>query len=275
LSNIKIAVVVPVGKIDNNFKDCYQSILNQTHKANKIIIIFDTIRNDVFDELVLHSNTILASTLTRGQAIARNAGIEIAHDCDFIATMDADDLMHRNRIELSIQILNDYPGLDVYCFTSEYIDRHGKLIDFSLNNNKLLEGEEFLKKFYKRNIIVNSTSLIRRSAIYEVGLYSNINKMVDYDLWLRLILMDKRFIFIPNAVISSRIHENQVSHKKSSNKLIFTILLARIKVGQKLRLKPLNIFASNLIWFIGKFLTEIGLRKSRIKRILIPLGKGD
>jgi glycosyltransferase involved in cell wall biosynthesis len=274
LSNIKIAVVVPVGNIDNNFKDCYQSILNQTHKPDKVIIVFDTVRNDVFDELVLHSNTIFTSTLARGQAIARNVGIEIAHDCDFIATMDADDLMHRNRIELSIQSLIYYPGLDVYCFASDYIDSKGQLIDFSLKNNRVLEGEEFLKKFYKRNIIVNSTSFIRNSAIHEVGLYENINKMVDYNLWLRLILMDKRFIFIPNVVISSRIHENQISHKRISYKTIFRMLPVRIKVGQKLRLMPLNVFASNLIWFFGKFLTEIGLRKSRLKIVLKTIRKG-
>jgi glycosyltransferase involved in cell wall biosynthesis len=268
VSNIKVAVVVPVGKIDNNFKDCYQSILDQTHKPDKVIIIFDNVRNDVFDELVFHSNTILASTLSRGQAIARNVGIEIAHDCDFIATMDADDLMHRNRIELSIQCLINYPGLDVYCFASDYIYSEGQYIDFSLNNYKVLEGEEFFKKFYKRNIIVNSTSFIRKSAINEVGLYENIKKMVDYNLWLRLILIDKRFIFIPDVVISSRIHENQVSHKRISSKIIFRILILRIKVGQKLRLNPLNAFVSNLIWLFGKVLTETGLRKSRLKKVL-------
>jgi hypothetical protein len=137
-----------------------------------------------------------------------------------------------------------------------------------LNNYKVLEGEEFFKKFYKRNIIVNSTSFIRKSAINEVGLYENIKKMVDYNLWLRLILMDKRFIFIPDVVISSRIHDNQVSHKRISSKIIFRILILRIKVGQKLRLNPLNAFVSNLIWLFGKVLTETGLRKSRLKKVL-------
>ena len=267
-------MIVPVGRIDNNLIDCYESILKQTHKPDKIIMVFDTPRNILFDELVLHPNTIFVSTFVRGQANARNAGIEIAQDCDFVATMDADDLMHRNRIEFSLQNLVDNPGMDVYCFSSDYIDEKGQAIKFSLNNNSVLEGEEFLRKFYKRNIIVNSTSLIRRSAMFEVGLYKNIPKMVDYNLWLRLVLNDKRFIYIPNVVISSRIHADQVSHRQISKRNIFRILLLRIKVGQKLRLNPLNVFASNLIWLFGKFLTEMGLRKSRLKRVLKTLRNG-
>lgn len=268
MSNIKIAVVVPVGEIDNNFIACYESILEQTHKADKVIVIFDTVRNNVFDKLVLHSNTIFASTLIRGQAMARNLGIELAHDCEFIVTMDADDLMYRNRIELSIQSLIDYPGFDIYCFASDYIDKDGLKIDFRLNNNRMLEGVAFLKQFFKRNTIINSTSFIRRSAIYEVGLYENIKKMVDYNLWLKLILINKRFIYIPIVVIKSRIHSKQISHKRLPYKLIFRIFLLRFKVSQTLKWNPLYLFADNLIWLLGKILTEAGFRKSRIKRVL-------
>jgi len=274
VSNIKIAVVVPVGRIDNNFIDCYESILKQTHKPDKVILVFDTVHDNLFNELVLHSNTIFVSNLIRGQANARNVGIGIAQDCDFIATMDADDLMHRNRIELSLQCLVDNPGMDVYCFASDYIDSKGQPIDFSLNNNYTLEGEDFLRKFFKRNIIVNSTSLIGTSAFNEVGLYENIDKMFDYNLWLRLALIDKRFIYIPNVVISSRIHQNQVSHKRSAYRNVFKIFRLRIKVGKKLKLNPLNAFVSNLIWLFGKVLTETGLRKSRLKKVLKTVRNG-
>ena len=271
MSNIKIAVVVPVGRVDDNFIECYESILKQTHKPDKIIIVFDTFRNNICNELVLNSNTIFVSTLLRGQANARNVGIEIAHDCDYIATMDADDLMHRNRIEVSIQRLIDHPGFDVYCFASDYIDSKGQPIEFSLGNNSILEREEFLEKFFKRNIIVNSTSIIRKSAFHDVGQYENINKMVDYYLWLKFILMDKSFIYLPNVVIKSRIHHNQISHQRISKRLILKVLLLRIKVGQTLRWNPIYLFANNLIWFFGKLATEAGLRKSRLKRVLKSL----
>jgi glycosyltransferase involved in cell wall biosynthesis len=271
VSNIKIAVVVPVGKINDDFIDCYESILKQTHKPDKVIIVFDTVSQNICNEIVLHSNTIFVSTLTRGQANARNVGIEIAHDCNFIATMDSDDLMHINRIEVSTQSVIEHPGLDVYCFASDYIDSKGQPIEFSLGYNSILEGEEFLEKFFKRNLIINSTSIIRKSAFNEVGMYENISKMVDYYLWLKFISMDKRFIYLPNVVIKSRIHHNQLSHQRISKRLILEVLLLRIKAAQTLRWNPIYLFVNNLIWFLGKLVTEAGLRKSRVKRVLNSL----
>lgn len=144
-----VTVIIPCYNDGQYIMEAVNSILNQTLKAEKIIIvddgselatknIFKTINNEKI-QIVFQEN--------RGVSNARNVGIQLANT-DYILNLDADDYFEPTFIEKAVDILNNNSTIGVVgSFYNVFGDCEkdtevikplgGTIKDFLLKNNGL------------------------------------------------------------------------------------------------------------------------------------------
>ena len=97
-----ISVIVPVYNAEKYLNRCIDSILGQTLKDFELILIDDGSKDQsgcICDEYEKKDKRIkVIHQDNKGQAAARNKGVLIAQ-CDWIAFVDADDLIHQQMLE--------------------------------------------------------------------------------------------------------------------------------------------------------------------------------
>lgn len=118
----------------------------------------------------------------RGQGAARNTGI-MASQGDFIAFLDPDDVCREDRLAKQVEFLEQRPQVAMVGSHATVIDPQGRekgvwttpARDISIKWALIYE-----------NPIIQSSVMIRKSALEVVGLYSTNSKIEDYELWARV-----------------------------------------------------------------------------------------
>jgi glycosyltransferase involved in cell wall biosynthesis len=170
-----------------------QSVLNQNHKPDEVIIVIDgPIGNEL--HTIISDFSTASSFLVKQIEIpnaaglwnARNIGIQTAEH-EFIAVHDADDVMHPDRLMIQLVQISkteiDVLGSPVYEFDA--------VTEKVLGLRTLTSNSQLIKKMLWQNVINHSSVMIRKSAVVGVGGYRNVHLAEDYDLWLRLICAGK------------------------------------------------------------------------------------
>lgn len=110
LESHKISVIIPVYNVENLLDKCIQSVLNQTYQNLELILIDDgSLDNSgkMCDEYAKKDERIrVIHQENRGQAKARNAGLDIATG-DYVMFVDADDYIEVDTLELINQAIEE------------------------------------------------------------------------------------------------------------------------------------------------------------------------
>lgn len=129
---------------------------------------------------------------------------------DYIALIDVDDIWLQDKLQIQSQYLNTYDVIG------------GNCIYFGDINNvvpKIPQGDISEFNFKLVNPIINSCSIIRK----ELCNWSNID-LEDYDLWLRLRSMNKKFYNCNKILIKHRIHNNSAFNSKGNHTKVADLL---------------------------------------------------
>ncbi|MGC4044602.1 MAG: glycosyltransferase family A protein [Armatimonas sp.] len=171
---MKISVVIPAYNAEKTISATLSSILGQTHAPDEIIVVDDGSKDNTC--AVVSQNFPQVKLLRRengGPAAARNQGIRDATG-DWIALLDADDTWLPNRLEKQVPLTADPEVAIVHCYVKPD-SQAPEVIDFAA--------------LWKKNCIANSTVLIRRAALEQVGWLNEARELIsveDYNLWLRI-----------------------------------------------------------------------------------------
>lgn len=196
------------------FKECYQSILNQTYKNIEIILVDDCSTDNSFEKIkeLTKDNTnihLYKNDINKGVGYTKKRCVDLAHGeiCGFL---DPDDAITSNAIQDAIQEFSDEKTIAVYSQI--------KICDKKLKYIKIFEGQKQIKNnsplFFNVNFEVNHFFAFRKSA-YEktIGINENLTSAVDQDLYLKLYEIG-HFKFIKKGNYLYRIHEQGVSQNK-------------------------------------------------------------
>jgi GT2 family glycosyltransferase len=248
----KIALVMSVYKNSRleEVKECLNSIYNQTLKPDIFVAIDGPIDKELKD--FLKSQPI---DLTE---IKENIGIPKAHNIlfkkvlkkgyDYIARMDSDDLMVKDRIKLQFEFMEKHKDVGVVGgFIKEiYDDGSTKIIKYPLTN------EEMREFFKKRVPIANVTTFFRREFFESVGLYPESSPTnEDTLLWLSAFKKGVKFANIDKVLVIVRAKSDYLK-RRSGIKKAFSDFKDRIKVA-----KELNFGLSSYLYAILVFLVNI------------------
>lgn len=209
-SNPLISIVIPIYKIGNInwFKECIQSIDNQTFKDFEVIIVNDGSQQiEVIDFLYTISERknykIIHLNINSGIGPALNEGIKVASS-DLIVRMDADDIMFEDRLEKQYKFMTENPDVDVLGAGMVHMVRDK--IGWVTKKN-VIHPEVITKELAKDvNWFINHpTVILKKKSIDSIGGYGDhYNLPEDYELWIRMIKNNMVLRNIKDIVIKYR-----------------------------------------------------------------------
>jgi glycosyltransferase involved in cell wall biosynthesis len=145
----------------------------------------------------------------RGISAALNAGLAIAK-CDWVARMDADDIMLPHRLAAQADFIQRRGEPDVV---------GGQIVYFGAESGAFTMHPEVitadLARAHANGWFLNHPSVVyRRRSVLDAGGYdSRFNGCEDMELWYRMLARGMRLANIPSIVLMYRIHAGQATRR--------------------------------------------------------------
>jgi glycosyltransferase involved in cell wall biosynthesis len=207
-STFQITVLIPINDTKYLFKTL-ASIEAQTFPKSqfKVLLVADRVTVESIERIARDFSFPyeVVSAPSAGIVAALNMGISRI-DTEYIARMDADDLMLPNRLQIQIQ---EFERSD------ELVGIGGGMILFRNEDHELRRvyfpksGLIINKLLLYKNLFSHPTMMLKTSAVRQVGMYRN-TKSEDWDLWNRLIeIGEMTNLKVP--LIKYRLHPHQIS----------------------------------------------------------------
>lgn len=217
-----VSVIINCYNSDTFLKEAIDSVVNQTYKDFELIF-WDNQSTDKSAQIVKSYNDdriryFYAPNFTLlGEA--RNLAISKASG-QWIAFLDSDDYWEINKLQESIDSLNNYSRKEevslVYTKT-KMIDSKGSVF----GEYKRVESGEIRKKLLKDgSFIVQSSIMIRKDVFDDVlGINPKLNYCPDYDLLLK-VTKKHHAIGINSFLTFYRVHEGSITSLKNFDNTI-------------------------------------------------------
>jgi glycosyltransferase involved in cell wall biosynthesis len=205
----KISIAIPAYNAELYLRQALDSVLAQTCKAHEIIVVNDG-SSDRTEEIALSYGRDIRYIKqdNQGLAGARNTAI-LAASGDWVAFFDSDDIMMPDKLCRQIAAIEANPRLIFVYSAFAYLYPDGKTEEIAA-----FPAKDLWPVLRYRSPILPSTSVIRRSALLEVGGFRSVTTE-DWDLWIRLVrrYTPKAFQEVPQSLILYRQVDNSLSKK--------------------------------------------------------------
>jgi len=148
-----------------------------------------------------------------GLVAALNHGLRTCR-CELVARMDADDLMHPERLAAHLDHFARDPGLVLSATRAELFSREeiqAGFREYMRWQNACLTHEQIARDLYIESPFAHPSVAFRRRAVLDAGGYREGPFPEDYDLWLRLFHAGHRMEKIPRALLRWRDHPRRLS----------------------------------------------------------------
>ena len=182
-----ISIGIPIYNAEAYLEDAIKSILAQTHELWELILIDDGSTDASlaiakrFEESD-HRIKVIADGINKKLPARLNQLIEEAN-YDYIARMDADDLIHPDRLAIQLSFLEKNPDYDLVSTGVVSIDNFNKVYGCRHVDQIYTEFKEIAAAYP----IVHAAVLAKKSW-YERNKYNEkYPRSEDYDLWCRAI----------------------------------------------------------------------------------------
>ncbi|MGH7523704.1 MAG: glycosyltransferase family 2 protein [Gemmatimonadales bacterium] len=201
VGRLRTAAVITFYRDDRFFPEALASVLAQTRPADEIIVVDDATPAGYAETLrVLDPRVkLIRHTHNRGPGAARQTGAD-ASTSELIAYLDADDVWLPTKLQRQLDLLQREPDADAIHTALVTVRADGRESVY-LDKPRVLDLVTELKK----NQMLPSALMIRRSALASVGGWSPDQKLMeDWDLGTRLVAAGKRVVFLPEPLVRFR-----------------------------------------------------------------------
>ena len=178
-----VTVIIPAYNCSETIERAIASIALQTVKPNQVIIVDDystdtttSILDMILTKRLPFNLVVLHNRENLGPGLSRNLGWNTA-TTKWIAFLDADDAWHPRKLELQLDVISEFPTLDLVCTNSYFIEQGSSIPN--IVDNCVITSLNFNQMLF-RNLVKTRSVLMRREILkrFEKGLSE------DYGLWL-------------------------------------------------------------------------------------------
>lgn len=208
-----VSIILPVYNAEEYVDECISNILVQTYRKFELIVINDgstdnsmKIISSFKDERIkiIENNHNFIESL--------NLGIKAANG-EFIARMDADDIMLPNRLETQVKFMDTHPQIDICGSWAETFYAKKYVMKMPVGHKAIVSS------LLLNNILIHPTIIMRVSSISKFPEYPNLYKAnyiyaEDYKLWTEMSEAGYRFANIPKVLLKYRLSQKQVTYTK-------------------------------------------------------------
>ena len=183
----RVAVLMPAYNPGPFINRSVESLVRNTHECD-IYIVDDGSKipvTQILDDFP--RTTVIRLEQNRGVVHARNVGLRaiLRQPYEFVACLDADDISYPDRIAKEVEFLDSHPEIAVVGAWARFVEEaSGRMVFIG----RTPESPELVRKTMNYNTaVINSSSMIRASALNAVGLYSEKYPVAeDYELFRRI-----------------------------------------------------------------------------------------
>ncbi|WP_421900018.1 glycosyltransferase family 2 protein [Maridesulfovibrio sp.] len=179
----KVSIVIPLFNQGHYLEEAVISIVNQTYTNWEICIINDGSTDNSYEvakelvERLADKRITLLTHQNRGKGGTRNRGIRET-DGEFVTTLDSDDMITPDYLATAVRMMKENPRVGWVT---------PKTLVFGKDNH-IAWGDEFNFLETIRACPSPSSSIVRRAALEEVGLFrEDLTDREDAEFWLRFI----------------------------------------------------------------------------------------
>jgi len=197
---------------ENTISEAIESVLKQSFADFEFIIVNDGSTDNT--RLIIesyHDKRIRLIDSDHDYIRSLNIGMT-ASAGKYIARMDADDIMHIDRLKLQHSLMEEYPEITV-CSSWMIIfgEKTAKRI-FEQKDSGLIENPLF--QLLYDDIIINPTATIRRSFVEKHHLlYENYAHAEDFKYWADAAMLNAVFYIDSQPLVYKRISDEQITIK--------------------------------------------------------------
>jgi|7_EtaG_2_1085326.scaffolds.fasta_scaffold00090_18 glycosyltransferase involved in cell wall biosynthesis len=178
-----VDIIIPAFNPGKLLATAIHSCIGQKYKNYTITVIDDASDEDIWDATRgIENLQYIRNEKNLGPGGARNVGI-MATKGDLVSLLDADDIMHPNKLSLSVEAFEKNSELGMTCGNYRTLVNRRKLL------RPFYRGPIDIKHdtLMKQNYVASGSTTIKRSVLEDVGLF-NENYWIseDYDMWLRI-----------------------------------------------------------------------------------------
>lgn len=210
----KISVVMPAYNAEEYISESIESVLKQSFEDFELIIVDDGSTDNTVEIIKSFKNNkiVLIQKEHNGIVDSLNIGIKRATG-KYIARMDADDIMHIDRLKIQHAIMEEEPSITV-CGTwmilfGEKVPT-GRIIQYGNG----VVGYPVIQ-LLRGNFMFHPTVMMRKDFLDHHSLqYKNYPHAEDYQLWLEIAKKNGVFYIESQALLYYRVSETQVSRVK-------------------------------------------------------------
>ncbi len=264
-----ISVVIPTYNSEDFITKTLETVFSQTYDNYEVIVSDDGSTDntvDVVRSFFLQNSSRKKALLINkheGPGAARNKGIKSASG-DWISFLDSDDLWNHNKLESIVGYIRKNDDIDLVC--------HSLIVKDGLKETLMDPSKYFNNKIdpflsmYRGNYLYTSALTIEKNILYQAGLFDNkLLSAQDYDLWLRLGLINKiKMGFIEDPLSIHIVREGSISSNVERR------LKCMLEISQKyyVELKKVSrVPKIEKIKFEGRVYTTVGVMFLRRKNI--------
>jgi len=219
MSKDLISVILPIWKPNlSHLKTCIDSVVAQTYSDIEIIIIYKKSPgfDDGFYRLIkeYRDDKIKVVEDNSGLSDALNAGI-IKSRGEFIAKISGNDFCEIDRFEKQLKFKENHK-YNVVSTLGYFISNEGKKI---AKIKVPTTHQEIRKEMMLRNPILNSSVLMDRRMLEDIGAYdTSFVYAEDYELWFRAMSHGYKFGNVPEYLVSIRYNHHSTIRRSTWRK---------------------------------------------------------
>lgn len=256
----KVAIILPTYNSERYIEESLNSIFGQRFDDFSLIVVNDGSTDGT--EAILNSFNdsrlkVVNLSHNTGVATARNIGIQIASESDYLAIMDADDVCLPDRLGKQIEFLNENQEISIVGTRIRLFDEMGNESEFS---HPIEDGE-----IKARMLLLNGTAMSHPTTMIRNDflranflLYPQPMRPIgeDHEFWINCILRKAKFAALPDVLLRKRRHKNNMSANFGDVKY------SRIKT--ETRQKLISMFYPNLNMGEAKSLASLFQENKKI-----------
>lgn len=184
----KVSVVIPTYNYAQYIKEAIDSVLAQTHKDCKIIVIDDGSTDDTRGVVSQCGPDVkYIYQKNQGLSAARNTGIRNSNG-EYIAILDSDDIWLPSKLEKQIKLFEAKSRLGLVYSDGLVFGEQLAWDDLSFGGNMNFYRGRIFDKLLLGNFVPCPSVVIKRSCFDKVGLFdiNLVGGCEDWDMWLRI-----------------------------------------------------------------------------------------
>lgn len=219
---------MPMYNASRYLRECIDSVLAQTFTDFEFLIADDGSTDNSVESVESYSDPRIRLIRRPHDYIATLNYLLHESRGEYIARMDADDVMLPNRLQLQVDYMEEYPDVDVLGGSILNYDDTQTFIEERPNSRIIT-----LKDLVEDNQINHPTVIIRAKTIRELGLQYSQDYIYaeDYKLWSEFACNGGKIVSLDIPAIYYRTHSEQISNQKAT---LQRQIQERIKQGNRL-----------------------------------------